>query len=252
MTYASMRSHTQRAAKVLDDWSLMTGGDRHSARTLAAEAIARGAPTAWFEQLYASAADATAISWADLEANPSMIEWLTREGVDGSARRALVVGCGLGDDAETLVRHGFEVVAFDISQTAIAWAKRRFPRGRVRYVVADAFELPDEWSGAFDFVLESYTLQVLPANLRPQVAEEIAATVAPAGTLLVIARGRDELEPQGEMPWPLTSAELTTLFGTTLRETRSEDYLDNEEPPVRRLRAAFTRQAALQRAVVGR
>jgi SAM-dependent methyltransferase len=214
---------------------------RLNARTLAAQAVARGEPTAWFEELYACAPDESAISWADLEANPGLIEWLRREGIDGSGRRALVVGCGLGDDAEALAGYGFEVVAFDISQTAIAWAKRRFPDSHVSYIVADALALPEEWRGAFDFVLESNTLQVLPVELRSVVASEVSASLAPGGTLLAIARSRDPHEPEGQMPWPLTRAELTSLFGVALREQRTEEYLDGEQPPVRRLRASFTR-----------
>ncbi len=217
----------------------MDSDTRLNARTLAARAIAHGEPTAWFEQLYAGAADASAISWADLEANPSMVEWLRREAISGSGRRALVVGCGLGDDAEALARHGFEVVAFDISPTAISWAMRRFPDSDVRYVVADALALPVEWRGGFDLVLEANTLQVLPAKLRPVVAAQISACLRPGGALLAIARGREPDEPEGRMPWPLTRDELSSLFGIELHEERMEDYLDGEKPAVRRLRASF-------------
>jgi hypothetical protein len=90
----------------------------------------------------------------------------------------------------------------------------------------------------FDFVLESYTLQVLPPELRPVAAGAIAGLLAPGGTLLVIARGRASHEDPGAMPWPLTPAELRGMFAG-LRLVRFDDFVDDEHPPVRRLRAEY-------------
>jgi len=213
---------------------------RAGARALAAAALQRGDPTGWFEELYAGAGEAGDVPWADLVPNPSMVQWLEREGVTGEGRRALKVGAGLGDDAEELARRGFVVTAFDIAPSAVAWARRRFPNSKVDYVVADALAPPREWSGAFDLVLESYTLQVLPPELRAPAGHAIAATLAPRGTLLAIARGRDEGEDRGAMPWPLTPAELRGVFGE-LELVAFEDFVDDEDPPVRRLRAHFRR-----------
>jgi ubiquinone/menaquinone biosynthesis C-methylase UbiE len=131
------------------------------------------------------------------------------------------------------------VVAFDISQTAVRWARSRFPESRVSFVVADLLSLPQAWGGAFDFVLEAYTLQVLPAALRPGAARAIAGTVRPGGSLLAIARGRDPDGPVGEMPWPLTELEFKRLFEPPLELLAFEDYHDDEEPPVRRFMASF-------------
>jgi hypothetical protein len=45
-------------------------------------------------------------------------------------------------------------------------------------------------------------------------------------------------EDPGAMPWPLTPDELRGLFaGLTL--VRFDDLLDDEDPPVRRLRAEY-------------
>ena len=40
-------------------------------------------------------------------------------------------------------------------------------------------------------MLESYTTQALPVRLRPTVIKHVARFVAPGGTLLVLAAGRD-------------------------------------------------------------
>lgn len=214
------------------------------ASKLAAAAIARGRPLDWFEELYASA-DEGEPPWAHHEPNPNLIVWLQRERVSGQGRRALTVGCGLGDDAEELARAGFTVTAFDIAPSAIAMAQKRFPESPVRYVAADLLSPPPEWDGAFDFVFESYTLQAMPEPLRRIAYQRVASFVAPGGELLLIARARDEDQPVDGPPWPLAKSEIRSLSNYGLTELRIEDYLDAEEPPVRRFRARFSRLAAV-------
>jgi SAM-dependent methyltransferase len=209
---------------------------RAPARALAQAAIERGEPLAWFEELYAGASGEEGIPWADLVPNPLLMSWLEGRRLTG---HGLKVGCGLGDDAEALAAAGLAVTAFDISPTAIEWCRRRFPDSAVEYVVADVLDPPEEWTGDFDLVLESYTLQVLPPELRRAAAARIEATVAPGGTLLVIARGRGEEDPPGQMPWPLTPDELKGYF--SLERLSFEDLLDDEDPPVRRLRMELRR-----------
>ncbi len=116
----------------------------------------------------------------------------------------MIVGCGLGDDAEAVALCGFDLTAFDVSATAVEWCRRRFPASPVTYQVVGPFRSPSEWGRAFNFVFESYTLQVLPPKLRPRAIERIAGFVAPGGTLLVLTRDRDAADAPGELPWPLT------------------------------------------------
>lgn len=223
----------------------MTDSARTQARArlkrLAAEYTKNGDPTGWFDVLYqAAAGDAEAIPWADLTANPLLIEWMTYHQTRGEGRSALVAGCGLGDDAEALAHAGFAVTAFDISPKAIQWCHRRFPSSSVQYAVADLLALPEAWDKHFDLIVEIYTLQSLPDEaLRAQAAANLARCVAPNGSLLVICRGREQNEEKGTMPWPLTRAELGVFQQQGLREVALEDLLDQEEPFVRRFRAHY-------------
>ncbi|HEX5499720.1 MAG TPA: class I SAM-dependent methyltransferase [Thermomicrobiales bacterium] len=213
---------------------------RAKARQLLAASLERGDPVGWFEPLYAEAnGDAAAIQWADLRPNPHLTAWLNRAAAAGAGRRALVVGCGLGDDAEELARRGFAVVAFDIAPTAVAWCRRRFPASSVEYVVADVLAPPAAWAGLFDLVVEAYTLQVLPPGARQSALERIARFVAPGGTLLLIARGREPEDDPGAMPWPLTRAELDPFNQHGLTQIRFDDYADPDEPSVRRFRVEY-------------
>ena len=209
---------------------------------LADEYVRRNDPTGWFEPLYAEAAgNPSLIPWADLVPNPTFTEWADRSGLVGGGKSALVVGCGLGDDAEELRRRGFRVTAFDISRTAIAWCRRRFPDSAVQYVESDLFNPPPEWRLAFDFVLESYTLQALPAETRARGIDQIATFVDPCGRLLVICRGRRPEEPDAGPPWPLRRDELDRFLNAGLASAGFEEFMDSESPPVRRFRACYRR-----------
>ena len=216
---------------------------RARVRELAAEFIRKGDPLGWFEALYQEAerGDGT-VPWADQEPNPRLIEFWKAHPLETAGKRALVVGSGFGDDAEQLAAWGFKTTGFDISKTAIEATKKRYPETRVEYVVADLFQPPAGWLRAFDFVLEIYTVQALPANLRPGAIEKIAQFVSPGGRLLVIARGRAEDEPEGQgPPWPVTCEELDGFRRAGLEEESFEDYAEPEPPWVRRFRALYRR-----------
>lgn len=166
--------------------------------------------TDWFEPLYRAAERGEQqIPWHRGEANPMIAEWA--RGLDGSGRRALVVGSGTGDDAELIARLGFATTAFDIAETAIAIARRRFPDSRVDYRVADLLDPPAEWERAFDLVVESITVQALPVALREAAIAGVRSFVAPGGTLLVYSGVRQEGEEVDGPPWPLTRSELDTF-----------------------------------------
>ena len=201
----------------------MSEYQRETAREIALHHLQNEDPLGWFEDLYVTAqGDVSIIPWADLTPNPNLLTWLDPQSVHGQGKRALEVGCGLGDDAEELERQGFATTAFDISPTAIDWCRRRFPTSSVNYVTADLFTAPQDWVDGFDFVLESYTLQVLPPKLRLEAMRHIASFVSRGGTLLVIARGRDPSDPEGKMPWPLTKNELEVFRTSGLKEISFE------------------------------
>src|SRR6187200_2466451 len=110
----------------------------------------------------------------------------------GGGREALVVGCGYGADAEFLASLGYRTAGFDFAPTAIAGARRKHPDTQVTYLVADVLDLPREWQGRFDLVVESLTVQSMPPEQHTAAAQTIAALVAAGCTLLVLATAREE------------------------------------------------------------
>ncbi len=216
--------------------------DRNRVREIAQSFLEKGDPKGWFEALYVEAAErGEAIPWADRVANPMLVAWLDSARVDSTGKRALIVGCGLGDDAERLALLGFDVTAFDISAKAVAWCQQRFPQSPVHYIAADLLEAPSEWRGSFDLVIEIFTLQVLPADLRPAALQSLAGLLAPDGQLLIIARGGEPGEDNGSIPGRLTQGLLGQLTHEGLVEDTFEDFFDDETPPVRRFRVVYRR-----------
>ena len=213
-------------------------GDR-----LAAGALAAGDATGWFEELYrAGVAGEVDMPWSRREPHWTLRQWAEERHVGGAGRRAIVVGAGLGADAAYVARLGFETVAFDISPTAIATARERFPDAGVEFVCADLLDPPQEWTAAFDFVVEIITLQALPATVRGAARANVARLVAPAGTLLVVSSRRDDAEPPAAgPPWPATRAEIESFAEHGLSPVAIEALTDPGDPAQRRWRAEFTR-----------
>jgi SAM-dependent methyltransferase len=205
---------------------------RERAKKIASEFLERGDPVGWFDAFYREAAgDNEKIPWADLEPNKYFRAWAEKTGLKGEGAKALVVGCGLGDDALYLHDLGFEVTAFDISETAIEWAKKLYADAPIGFYVADLFDPPRDWLKAFDFVLEVYTIQPLPLEMRAQTIDAIANFVAENGRLLVINRGREDDEEPVEMPWALSRKDLSRFEANGLKQTYFEEMPGNEETP---------------------
>lgn len=209
---------------------------------MAAEAIAAGDPTGWFERVYsAAAAGRMAVPWDRGTPGRYLTEWAADKGLRGAGRSAVVVGCGLGDDAEFIAGLGFQTTAFDISPSAIAAAVRRFPGSAVRYQVADLLSPPAAWPGTFDLVVESFILQALPDPPRRDAIARLGGLVAAGGTLIVVARAREPGQAVGGPPWALSRAEIDALADTGLDPVRIEDLTDEQMPWPRRWRAEFRR-----------
>lgn len=213
---------------------------RLTARAVAQEYLTKGDPLGWFEALYAKAdKNEAVIPWADLVANPNLLDWVGKQTSNlFQGKRILVAGCGLGDDCAWFLEQGAEVTGFDISSTAIEWCKRRFSLPALNFVEANLLNPRSDWRGSFDWVFEAYTLQVLPSSLRKDALYHLCSFMKPNGHMLLIARGRDISEPEGNMPWPLTKEELFPPKGIELVDP-VEDFYDGEEMPVRRFRALY-------------
>jgi hypothetical protein len=136
---------------------------------LAAEYARRGDPTGRFDVLYKESEEGQSIvPSADCKLNPGLVECWNGHAELVDARQALVIAGSLGDHTEQLAAWGFTTTALNIFEKAIRTARKRFPKSEVN----------------------------------------VAAFVRPEGKLLAIVRGRESDEPEGELPVPLTRAEM--------------------------------------------
>lgn len=188
----------------------------------------------WFDYIYQSAnGNFSKVFWADLEPSPYLVSWLKKELLKKSDKKACVIGCGVGDDAEALNEFGFEVTAFDISKTAIELCKSRYPNSKVTYVVADLFDYPKEWFESFDLVYECNTIQVLPNDYRKKARSSMSSLIAKDGYILVSCRSRNEGEQEDAIPKPLAKTELDEFI--TIDKLKEQSFLaydDTQSPSV--------------------
>lgn len=213
--------------------------DQH-ARRLAAESLAADDVTGWFERLYSAAGRGEAVvPWDRGGPHPLLEQWARTATIP--AGRALVVGAGLGGDAELVAGLGLATIAFDISGTAVRSARERFPDSAVDYAVADLLDPPADWRGAFDLVVESLTVQSMPRSVRAIATGKVACFVAPGGTLVVIAAALDDGDPSEGPPWPLTRAEVDAFATADVRPVRVELLPSPLDPSARRWLAEFHR-----------
>lgn len=199
-------------------------------------------PTGWFEQLWASAKDGDVTTpWNHDDPHAALASWPDAPGRATANGTAVVVGCGLGADAEHLARLGYETTAFDISPTAVAAARDRNPGSSVTYAVGDLLDLPREWIMAFDLVVEIYTVQAVNRSVRDELTAGVRSLVAPGGTLLAIQAVAEKPADDGP-PWPLTRPEIEAFGQDGLSAVSTEQLAASGVPGVRGLwRAEFRR-----------
>lgn len=172
------------------------------------------------ERVYAQAqGDPDRIPWHHGHTDNVLLNWLNRDAprLVRPGCRAVVVGCGLGDDVAELDARGFDVLGFDVSGTAVHWAGLRHPRCAQRFIRADLLDPPARMTGRFDLVIEVSTLQSLPPEIRSIGAANIARLTATRGIVLSVDCGRLNEEPGDNAegpPWPLSASELESLLTT--------------------------------------
>jgi SAM-dependent methyltransferase len=212
-----------------------------AAEEYARRALAAGNPTEWFDRFYsAGVTGEITMPWGRTQAHPLLVDRLSREAAHHG--QAVVVGCGLGADAEYLESLGYATTAFDVAPTAVQQCRLRYPGSAVDYRLADLFELPAEWRAAFDLVVEIVTVQALPTELHVPAIAAVRSLVASGGRLIVIGWAPEPDEPPPAPPWPLTRAEIDSFAADGLHAVTIEQ-LSISEPIAQRWRAEFVRDS---------
>jgi 2-polyprenyl-3-methyl-5-hydroxy-6-metoxy-1,4-benzoquinol methylase len=170
-------------------------------------------PTDWFETLYSETGESgDGVPWANMSPHPLFKSWIDANPVIGDGKTALVIGCGLGDDAIELESNGFNVTAFDVSESAIALCKKRFPNSTVEFLQADLIEGIEDWHNKFDFVLEIFTIQALPPKYEQTLIKNISDFVSRDGKLVVVTEvQKDKRTFKNGPPWLLNHSYIKSF-----------------------------------------
>ena len=212
---------------------------REKLLSMSEAALEAGMPLAWFEELYSTAdRDDDWIPWSDGHPNPLLVEWAVGQQDLG---RALVVGCGLGEDAAFLDQRGWDVTAFDLSPTAVEWAKELFSESKIEWLTANLLDLPEEWNSSFDLVLEVHILQAMPEFIRLQASPKLAPLVRNGGHLVCIGRFQTDSGPVEGPPWPLSRSFIESIGENLPMQGLDVCSLPDDEPDVSRFRAVWRR-----------
>jgi SAM-dependent methyltransferase len=108
---------------------------------------------------------------------------------------ALDLGCGEGGDAIWLAEHGWQVLATDISETALQRAAAAAEsRGVADRITFEQHDLSNSFpEGTFDLISAQFLHSMLPLD-RPRILRDAAGVVRPAGVLVIV-------DHAGPPPW---------------------------------------------------
>ena|SRR5258708_7356698 len=167
-------------------------------------------------------------SWEDvyMKTKPEALPWnaggpdpdlvrLVRSG-QIPAGQALDIGTGPGHDAVFLMQQGFNVIAIDISPTAIRLARENASNAGLFgfFQQGDIRRIPIE-DGFVDFANDRGCFHVLSPEDRPQAVAEIHRVLRRGGRFLL--RVFSDRQPPGEGPHRFTRQELEDLFNARFR-----------------------------------
>jgi SAM-dependent methyltransferase len=200
-------------------------------RNLSDAAQERGSPLDWFEDLYEFAEkDRSYIPWSKGEPHPFLVDWMNNHPSE-KVGSALVVGCGLGEDAVYLAKRGWNVTAFDLSASAVEWAKEMYPNPSITWEVGDLLTPDQTWLGRFDLVLEVHILQAIPEAFRIPASQNLAPFVGQGGKLICIGRmsnPSNDIDVDGP-PWPLRQSFIESIGNQLNSIDMSVVQYENEE-----------------------
>lgn len=99
--------------------------------------------------------------------------------------RVLEVGCGIGDVSAAMGNMGASVLAIDLADEVIEWAKANQAAPGVTYECADARTIDLSKHGPFDRIVFSDSVEHIPAKDRPAVIAKVCAQCGDSAIALI-------------------------------------------------------------------
>lgn len=123
----------------------------------------------------------------------------------------LELGCGYGNDSIFLAKNGFQVTAIDISKIAIAEAKRRATKAKVKiqFLVEDASQL-NSLESPFQLIYDRACFHFIPQNKRRGYLISLDRLLEKDGLFILIVSS-DQEKVKG--PYQFSREDIQYLFG---------------------------------------
>lgn len=112
--------------------------------------------------------------------------------------RILELGCGEGRDAYPLLKCGYDLLATDLSEEAIAYDRKKWPEFAEKFAVLDC--ISSEMSEKFVFIYAVAVIHMLVENAdRDAFYTFIRGHLTPNGIALICTMGDGEMERQTDI-----------------------------------------------------
>ncbi|BCX82499.1 hypothetical protein MIT9_P2085 [Methylomarinovum caldicuralii] len=154
------------------------------------------------------------LPWYHPDLDPDVAEALERFGIEGG--RVLDLGTGPGTQAVALARRGFQVVATDVSPTAVEQARRLAEREgvEVTFLVDDI--LATRLEGPFDLILDRGVFHVFAPEAHGRYLAVVSRLLRPGGLLLLKCFSVEETRPEGP-PGRYAPEDIQRIFSGPFR-----------------------------------
>jgi SAM-dependent methyltransferase len=144
-------------------------------------------------------------------------------------KRALDLGCGLGNLTRRLRNHADHVLGIDVSHVAVAQARQEIAeQSNVQFQQGDALDLSRDLDNCFDLVVIAdtlYYLSPLSDEVLHTVRERVVQLLVPGGILLLVNHFTVHLDPGSRWSPKIHEVFRSASDFTTLHESRRRFYL---------------------------
>ena len=112
--------------------------------------------------------------------------------------KVLEIGCGEGRDAYSLLKQGFDLLATDVSQEAIAFCQKKFSDFAEHFQILDC--VSDNLNNKFDFIYAIAVIHMLVSDRdRNAFYRFIREHITPDGIALICTMGDGSFECQSDI-----------------------------------------------------
>jgi SAM-dependent methyltransferase len=165
--------------------------------------------------------------WERRGLHPAAADWMTAGFLPAGAS-VVVPGCGRAPEVAAFAAAGLEVIAADLSPTAIAWQRERLAEAGVRARLIEGDILAWRPDTPVDLVYEQTFLCAIPPRLRESYEQALVQWLKPGGRLLALFMQKTE---RGGPPYGCALPAMRSLFPATRWDwPEDEDFVAYPHP----------------------